>query len=168
MITKLFFLIDLSFLIISLEMFIISFQPWGSLLFIDSTPHSKLVCLETLTFGEIVICLKSFYCIAFTIHSFQKMLKKGKFCHWTEIISRSLSSNLLCTSGILTEDFIHKSTFSTRNWQTFWHDYYHYYGENIHKFQVRAEIFLARHGTRHGTRATCRHACRSARENPIK
>jgi len=115
---------------------------------------------------KLKICLKNLYCILFTIPSFQKMLKKAQFRHWTKIISMTFSSNSICTSGISTEDFIHKGEFSTHNWQSVWHDCYHYYEKNIYKFQVRAEMFLARHGTRHDTRATCRHACRSARENP--
>ena len=56
-ITKSFFLIDLSFLIICRDIFIISFQPLASLLFIDRTPHNKDICLLTIIFGDIVIIL---------------------------------------------------------------------------------------------------------------
>ena len=54
---KSFFLIDLSFLIICRDIFIISFQPLASLLFIDRTPHNKDICLLTIIFGDIVIIL---------------------------------------------------------------------------------------------------------------
>ena len=53
-ITKLFFFINFIFLIISLDIDIISFQLLASLLLIDLTPHSKETCLLTFIFGDIV------------------------------------------------------------------------------------------------------------------
>ena len=52
--TKSFLLINLNFFIISLEIDIISFHPFASLLFIDCTPQSNDTCLLTFMLGDIV------------------------------------------------------------------------------------------------------------------